>query len=293
MRVLTTATRTFWRLPICSMTTMTPKARIWSNPSYRPKREFKTRAGEIYAEYSGRYKRRFKWLRSSLFIKGLQKDLLGDAHALFGVLRKAGAWNPKLDTKLDALFALLTKKHAKEKVIVFTQFADTVYYLENQLKARGLASMEGVTGDSADPTALAWRFSPVSNNKRERIKPEDELRVIIATDVLSEGQNLQDAAIVINYDLPWAIIRLIQRVGRVDRIGQKAEKFSVILFFLRTAWTGSSGCARGCASVFGRMPRLSERTKPFSKMTRTIRQSSISTTKRPACWTAMPSQKSI
>jgi superfamily II DNA/RNA helicase len=83
--------------------------------------------------------------------------------------------------------------------------------------------MEGVTGDSADPTALAWRFSPVSNNKRDRIKPEDELRVIIATDVLSEGQNLQDAAVVINYDLPWAIIRLIQRVGRVDRIGQKAE----------------------------------------------------------------------
>ena len=53
---------------------------------------------------------------------------------------------------------------------------------------------------------------------------DDELRVLVATDVLSEGQNLQDAAIVVNYDLPWAIIRLIQRAGRVDRIGQKAEK---------------------------------------------------------------------
>ena len=185
--------------------------------------EFKTRASEIYAEYFGRYKRRFKWLRPSLFIKDLHKDLLSDAHALFGVLRKAGAWNPKLDTKLDALFELLTRKHPKEKVILFTQFADTVYYLESQLKARGLTKMEGVTGDSADPTALAWRFSPVSNNKRDRTRPDDELRVIIATDVLSEGQNLQDAAVVVNYDLPWAIIRLIQRVGRVDRIGQKAE----------------------------------------------------------------------
>lgn len=185
--------------------------------------EFKIRAGEIYAEYSGRHKRRFKWLRPSLFIGDLHKDLLSDAHALFGVLHKAGAWNPKLDTKLDALFELLTKKHPKEKVILFTQFADTVYYLESQLKARGVMKMEGVTGDSADPTALAWRFSPVSNNKRDRIRPDDELRVIIATDVLSEGQNLQDAAIVVNYDLPWAIIRLIQRVGRVDRIGQKAE----------------------------------------------------------------------
>ena len=185
--------------------------------------EFKIRAGEIYSEYSARYKRRFKWLRPSLFIKDLHKDLLSDAHALFGVLSKAGAWNPKLDTKLDALFDLLTKKHPKEKVLLFTQFADTVYYLESQLKARALTKMEGVTGDSADPTVLAWRFSPVSNNKRDRIKPEDELRVIIATDVLSEGQNLQDAAVVVNYDLPWAIIRLIQRVGRVDRIGQKAE----------------------------------------------------------------------
>jgi superfamily II DNA or RNA helicase len=185
--------------------------------------EFKARAGEIYAAYSGRYKRRFKWLRPSVFIKDLQKDLLNDAHALFGVLRKAGAWNPNLDTKLEALFDLLTKKHPKEKVILFTQFADTVYYLEGQLKARGLTKMEGVTGDSTDPTALAWRFSPVSNNKRDQIKPEEELRVIIATDVLSEGQNLQDAAVVVNYDLPWAIIRLIQRVGRVDRIGQKAE----------------------------------------------------------------------
>jgi hypothetical protein len=127
--------------------------------------EFKSRAGEIYAEYSGRYKRRFKWLRPSLFIKDLHRDLLSDAHALFGVLRKAGAWNPKLDTKLNALFDLLTKKHPKEKVILFTQFADTVYYLENQLQARGLTKMEGVTGDSTDPTALAWRFSPVSNNR--------------------------------------------------------------------------------------------------------------------------------
>ena len=56
-----------------------------------------------------------------------------------------------------------------------------------------------------------------------RSRPEQELHVLIATDVLSEGQNLQDAAIVVNFDLPWAIIRLVQRAGRVDRIGQKAE----------------------------------------------------------------------
>jgi hypothetical protein len=121
------------------------------------------------------------------------------------------------------LLTLLTKKHPNDKVLVFTQFADTVYYLEGQLEAQGVSPFAGVTGDSADPTELAWRFSPVSNDKRDAVKPERELRVLAATDVLSEGQNLQDGAIIVNYDLPWAIIRLVQRAGRVDRIGQKAE----------------------------------------------------------------------
>jgi len=98
-----------------------------------------------------------------------------------------------------------------------------VRYLEKNLKLKGISRMAGVTGDSPDPTALAWRFSPESNEKRGRIRPDDELRVLVTTDVLSEGQNLQDCFIVVNYDLPWAIIRLVQRAGRVDRIGQKAE----------------------------------------------------------------------
>jgi hypothetical protein len=115
------------------------------------------------------------------------------------------------------------KKHPTDKVIVFSQFADTVYYLESQLRLRGVSKLAGVTGDSPDPTTFAWKFSPVSNEKRGIVKPEDELRILIATDVLSEGQNLQDCSIVVNYDLPWAIIRLIQRAGRVDRIGQQAE----------------------------------------------------------------------
>lgn len=96
--------------------------------------------------------------------------------------------------------------------------------MEKELKVHGLKTISGATGDSANPTALAWRFSPVSNKKRDQISQDDELRVLIATDVLSEGQNLQDCAVVVNYDLPWAIIRLIQRAGRIDRIGQRAEQ---------------------------------------------------------------------
>lgn len=96
-------------------------------------------------------------------------------------------------------------------------------YLTDTLKERGLTQIEAAPGDSSNPTELACRFSPVSNNRREDITADNELRILISTDVLSEGQNLQDSAIVVNYDLPWAIIRLVQRAGRVDRIGQTSE----------------------------------------------------------------------
>jgi hypothetical protein len=139
-------------------------------------------------------------------------------------LTNCGDWDATQDTKLDALCNLITKQHPKEKIIVFTQFADTVNYLEEQLTKRGIKRMAGVTGNDEDPTAKAWRFSPISNDKQLIAGTSEELRVLIATDVLSEGQNLQDAHIIVNFDLPWAIIRLIQRAGRVDRIGQKSEE---------------------------------------------------------------------
>ena len=184
---------------------------------------FRARAAEAYDAYSGPLKNRFKWLPGSLFKKTLAKDLLADAHALLGVLRACGNWQPQADAKLAALADLIQKKHPKDKLLVFTQFADTARYLNTQLAARGIRQVAEATGQSADPTTLAWRFSPQSNDKREQVKKADELRVLIATDVLSEGQNLQDAHIIVNYDLPWAIIRLIQRAGRVDRIGQQSD----------------------------------------------------------------------
>ena len=186
--------------------------------------DYKSRAGEIYARYAKQFRMRFKWLRPGLFEDALAKDLLFDANALMKVLKQAGAWDPDRDPKLKALIDLLQKRHPKEKVLVFTQFADTVEYLASQLQARKVSLTAGVTGASENPTDIAHRFSPVSNRKRDKVSPVDELRVVLATDVLSEGQNLQDCAIIVNYDLPWAIIRLIQRVGRVDRIGQQADK---------------------------------------------------------------------
>ena len=190
----------------------------------RTEEDFRRRASEIYALYADRYKRRFRWLGSHHFVTDLGKDLMADATALRGMLDRFGDWDASRDAKLGALHQVLMDEYPDQKVLVFTQFADTVRYLEHQLKARGVARMAAVTGDSDDPTRLAWRFSPRSNEKEDRVPPEEELRVLVATDVLSEGQNLQDCAIVVNYDLPWAIIRLIQRAGRVDRIGQQAQE---------------------------------------------------------------------
>ncbi len=185
---------------------------------------FETRAAEIYAEYEGQYKKRFKWLRSDLFRTDLESELQADSTALLELLQTYGTWDTAHDAKLDALHSLLTDSFPNDKVLVFSQFADTVNYLEAQLKQRGVQALSGVTGDSSNPTQLAWQFSPKSNQRPGQGKPEHELRILVATDVLSEGQNLQDCHVVVNYDLPWAIIRLIQRAGRVDRIGQKADE---------------------------------------------------------------------
>jgi superfamily II DNA or RNA helicase len=185
--------------------------------------DLRKRAAEVYERYASQFRHRFKWLRSDLFSASLVEDLRKDTQSLMNVLKHAGPWDPDHDAKLQELIQLLTKQHPNEKVLVFSQFADTIEYLEKQLKARGLTAIAAVTGATEDPTAITYRFSPVCNDKRDRIDPKDELRVVLATDVLSEGHNLQDCAIIVNYDLPWAIIRLIQRAGRVDRISQRSD----------------------------------------------------------------------
>ena len=167
---------------------------------------------------------KFDWIDPKYFKPTLAYDLETDCKNLLKILDLARDWQPSNDRKLNALYHLLTKKHPDEKVLVFTQFADTAFYLEENLRQRGLKYLSVATGQSKDPTDLAHRFSPISNNKVGVVKGEQELRVLIATDVLSEGQNLQDAHVVLNYDLPWALIRLIQRAGRIDRIGQQSDR---------------------------------------------------------------------
>ncbi|MBI4778041.1 NgoFVII family restriction endonuclease [Candidatus Desantisbacteria bacterium] len=178
----------------------------------------------VYKSYETQPKSRFDWIRSGLFQKDLKDNLIHDSKEIMKILTIAQNWNPDNDRQLNALFELCTKKHYKEKVLIFTQFADTANYLCNELKKREVKQIEVVTGECDDPTAFAYRFSPFSNEKSGIAGSDEEIRILITTDVLSEGQNLQDCHIIVNYDLPWALIRLIQRAGRVDRIGQKAEK---------------------------------------------------------------------
>lgn len=181
-------------------------------------KQYMERAEKYYSALFNKQSQ-FQWIRSQLFNDNLKKDLLDDSKNLMGVLKVAKNWKQEDDRQLNALYDLISGKHKNEKILIFTQFSDTAYYLFESLKSRGVDKIDCVTGDNENPTALAHRFSPKSN---EKSFPEgQELRVLITTDVLSEGQNLQDAHIVLNYDLPWAIIRLIQRAGRVDRIGQE------------------------------------------------------------------------
>jgi superfamily II DNA or RNA helicase len=186
------------------------------------------RAKAVYQQYAAEYKKQFKWIRPTLFKNTLAEHLAADTEALVEMLRSHGHWDPQKDQKLIALHKLASKTHGKDKVLVFTQFADTARYLARELRQLGVAQAGVATGTSSDPYALACRFSPKSNNKT--VSKSDELRVLICTDVLSEGQNLQDCNVVVNFDLPWAIIRLIQRAGRVDRIGQRAEEIHCYSF---------------------------------------------------------------
>jgi len=183
--------------------------------------EYKKKAAEVYEQYHSEYRSRFSWLRNDHFIDKLKKHLCEDCRTLIKVLSLAGDWMPKNDAKLLALKTLIEETHADSKVLIFSQFADTIRYLCQQLKQMGVSKLAAVTGDSDNPTNMVHRFSPHSNSRN--INAADEIRVMLATDVLSEGQNLQDCSTVVNFDLPWAIIRLIQRVGRVDRIGQQSS----------------------------------------------------------------------
>jgi superfamily II DNA or RNA helicase len=175
-----------------------------------------------------------KWVNSTVFKPTLRKALVKDNDTITDLLDRFGNWDATRDSKINALVDLLNTEHAGEKVLIFTEYSDTAEYVAAALTDAGIANVGLATGDTDNPAEVARRFAPHSNklpNQTDEDVPpvDDPIDVLIATDVLSEGQNLQDSHIIVNYDLPWAIIRIIQRAGRVDRIGQKSDTVNLYL----------------------------------------------------------------
>ena len=155
-------------------------------------------------------------------VKRWMGDLDADFEVLNDVAVRVADIGPNDDDKLRALRRFLAKREVKSgKILIFSEAEATVEYLHDQLnpggKDRSIARLSGSNRDSAEN--IVKRFAPTWNlGKNERI-PGSEIRVLISTDIVSEGQNLQDCARVLNYDLHWNPVKLIQRFGRVDRIG--------------------------------------------------------------------------
>jgi ERCC4-related helicase len=162
------------------------------------------------------------------------------------------------DTKLEKLIEILKDKENAEnkKVIIFTAYTDTVNYIYDELEKRGIKKMAVVHGGTKKYEPILQRFAPFTklynekewndfdgdsyeewtkwieqNNPRTKELLDNQIDILIATDVLSEGQNLQDADMVINYDIHWNPVRIIQRMGRIDRIGSINDSIQGVNFW--------------------------------------------------------------
>lgn len=181
-----------------------------------------------------------------------RRDLKADLEVLELLILMLKDITPEHDTKLQQLVADLKNKFehpingTNKKVLIFTAFADTANYLYEQLSGRILndcglhtALITGSTEGKCTLPKLKCTFndiltyfSPLSKD-RDAIHPNDtrEIDVLIATDCISEGQNLQDCDYLINYDIHWNPVRIIQRFGRIDRIGSKNDVIQLVNYW--------------------------------------------------------------
>jgi hypothetical protein len=180
-----------------------------------------------------------------------RQDLIEDRNRLATLLSAAKQVGAARDAKLRALREVIERKcrqplnAGNRKLLVFTAFADTAQYLYHELSGwakseLGLHSAL-VTGAGHNQTTLPHlrkdfasiitAFSPRSKERPEDLAGEGEVDLLIATDCISEGQNLQDCDTVVNYDIHWNPVRIIQRFGRIDRIGSLNERIQLINFW--------------------------------------------------------------
>jgi superfamily II DNA or RNA helicase len=161
--------------------------------------------------------------RDKYAVEEILQETYLDLDEIAAFLNELRKFQAKHDDKLKALLKLLKNdKELKErKVLIFTEFAETARYLKRQLEAAEIESIDQIdSGTKTDRGDVIRRFAPYYNGSSSAAlasKGMSETRILISTDVLSEGLNLQDATRLINYDLHWNPVRLMQRIGRVDR----------------------------------------------------------------------------
>ncbi|AEH24461.1 helicase-related protein [Pyrococcus yayanosii] len=142
--------------------------------------------------------------------------------------------DPRKDPKLMKLASIIDEnfKEGRKKILIFSEFEETVQWIYRGLKKLGYTEkykIEMVSSKTKGISDKIKRFAPIANGIS--IEKNEEIDILISTDILSEGLNLQDANVVVNYDLHWTPIKLIQRIGRVDRIGTEHDVIFVYNFF--------------------------------------------------------------
>ncbi|PZR07783.1 MAG: helicase [Azospirillum brasilense] len=198
-----------------------------------------------------------------------RQDLAEDCDRLRHLLGLASAVTAERDAKLAALRQFVADKLAhpfnpgNRKVIVFTAFADTAAYLYRELAGAVGVEAALVTGTGANRTTLKGlrtdlasiltAFSPRSKGRPPEFAGEGEIDLLIATDVISEGQNLQDCDCLVNYDIHWNPVRIVQRFGRIDRIGSPNASIQLVNFWPNMELDAYIGLER---RVSGRMVLL-------------------------------------
>ncbi|MEH2246444.1 helicase-related protein [Nostoc sp.] len=156
----------------------------------------------------------------------LQQHIEHDINLLQKIQALVEPITPNKDAKLQTLINWLDKPILKDKKrLIFTQYADTAKYLHENLNPQGKQDDIDViySGSNKNKTRVIGRFAPKANKEYKFKAGECEINTLIATDVLAEGLNLQDGDLIINYDLHWNPVKLIQRFGRIDRIGSDKD----------------------------------------------------------------------
>ncbi|HHK4693597.1 TPA: helicase-related protein [Pseudomonas aeruginosa] len=195
--------------------------------------------------------RKVKVLLDDVDLIRWKQDLLEDRNRLATLLAAAKQIDAARDAKLTALRDLIQRKchdpinPGNRKIIVFTAFSDTAHYLYAQLApwAKSTLGVDAalVTGSAGIQTTLPGlrkgmsdvlsAFAPRAKERPAELAAEGEIDLLIATDCISEGQNLQDCDWLINYDIHWNPVRIIQRFGRIDRIGSPNQRIQLVNFW--------------------------------------------------------------